>query len=127
VDASTPLAGRGETQRIYVKGGVLQLVFKGRCTRADFTECPTSTSAVAGLHGLIGRGRFAIHERDRNTFGNHEQCLESHQGGLVSTKAYRLRRCWNDFIRHLAGAQLATYRISDIPLDLKALTEALAV
>jgi dipeptidyl-peptidase 4 len=45
----------------------------------------------------------------------------------VSTKAYRLRRCWNHFIRHLAGAQPPTYRISDIPLDLKALTEALAV
>jgi hypothetical protein len=45
----------------------------------------------------------------------------------VSTKAYRLRRRWNYLIRHLAGAEPPAYRISDTPLDLEALTEALEV
>jgi hypothetical protein len=83
-------------------------------------------STVARLHAPARRGRFAIHERDRNTFRNPEQCLRIHRGGLVSTEAYQLRHCW-DFIPHFAGAEPPAYLISDISLDLEALTQALEV
>jgi hypothetical protein len=86
---------------------------------------PDLDERVYRLHTLGRHGRFAIHERDSDTFRNREQCLEIHRGGRVSTKAYWLCRDWDYFIRHPAGAEPRAYRISDIPLDLEARTEAL--
>jgi hypothetical protein len=45
----------------------------------------------------------------------------------VSTKGVCLCREWDYFIRHPAGAEPPAYRVSDTPLDLEGLTEALEV
>lgn len=84
-------------------------------------------SSFGWLHRLAPHGRFAIHERDRNTFRNHEQCFEIREGVVRTTTAYWLRRRCDYFIRHLDGAKSPAYRIFEITPDREAVTEPLEV